>query len=762
MDPPRSRVPTLNPRDWVNFALVRCPDCFSVQVASCTRQPTVGADGPGREGAPQEEVKSAKSAYDADQESQHQLAGEGKLASKESERETRHPASASASASSSASASEAALTSARGAFRPAVGVGADGDGKENDVDMRDNPEPGTALSSSARPIPGVECCQPSLHCVPVLKQSAPATSGTLSVNLQCHIAGCNCAATDHARRGLDPLRRSTAAGHTLLPKPYAYCLTCTSALSKAEIAARPPFAWSRTRPAEPKQRHFARALRSSAHGPTGMVGGADTPVSYGKARNGSSATLNVEAFRVTVQEVMYLVNAWDEAALPDTITHSMIYCPCCRAVGFPGSEDHLTVFEGHANSRELVYTNPSAAAVGKVGAVDHWSLEHTPHCTVAAGLRGLRSGSRSSYSLMHGRAREMSIMELSRMRFDEDGELTWERDGNFAGAGADEWGSYSPGSDARGTCAATSADRRNRTSIQGGRPCLLPIRLSRSEAIRFRNLVEFHAVSVSHAVRIAPRKSAARYDRRQQLVCAMWNGGLKRLELARGEAELIAAFGDLRRLVVAEGAQHFLQHRDMMMLVEAARRIRDRDRVGCSDAVVAVGSGEQKTPNAQGSCGGEGEAKTNSSSAAPCKQKGVEYTMAVASALGWLLRAIKDDRAQSSRRGKQLLGYYAAGSLVSSPSPPRQTSPSALPSASRSYPTPPLPAFSASSANAPPSSALVSSGFIPPPPPPLPRGHPDEIRRLRDIHQHTRMLSNLVSARRRFQLQHQLEQPNWH
>ena len=49
----------------------------------------------------------------------------------------------------------------------------------------------------------------------------------------------------------------------------------------------------------------------------------------------------------------------------------------------------------------------------------------------------------------------------------------------------------------------------------------------------------------------------------------MWNGGLKRLELARGEAELIAAFGDLRT-GGGRGSAAFLQHRDMMMLVEAA------------------------------------------------------------------------------------------------------------------------------------------------------------------------------------------------
>ena len=35
-------------------------------------------------------------------------------------------------------------------------------------------------------------------------------------------------------------------------------------------------------------------------------------------------------------------------------------------------------------------------------------------------------------------------MELSRIRFDEDDELLWEQDGDFAGVGGDEWVSLSP------------------------------------------------------------------------------------------------------------------------------------------------------------------------------------------------------------------------------------------------------------------------------------------------------------------------------
>ena len=49
--------------------------------------------------------------------------------------------------------------------------------------------------------------------------------------------------------------------------------------------------------------------------------------------------------------------------------------------------------------------------------------------------------------------------------------------------------------------------------------------------------------------------------------------------------------------------------------------------------------------------------------------------MAVASALGWLLRAIKDEGAQHQRRGGgNGMGYYAAGSLVTTPAQPQGAS----------------------------------------------------------------------------------------
>ena len=198
-------------------------------------------------------------------------------------------------------------------------------------------------------------------------------------------------------------------------------------------------------------------------------------------------------------------------------------------------------------------------------------------------------------------------MELSRIRFDEDDELLWEQDGDFAGVGGDEWVSLSPNisSDRRSSNLSAAPGRyhdnsstqqdprgrgRHRFMQTTGGPCLLPIRLSRSEALRFRELVKYHAVSVSSAARLAPSKSATRFLRRQQLMCDMWYDGLQRLERSRGEAQLIAAFGDLRRLVVAEGARYFLQHNDRTMLVEAARRIRARDKYG----------GEQKIPNGGG------------------------------------------------------------------------------------------------------------------------------------------------------------------
>ena len=171
-----------------------------------------------------------------------------------------------------------------------------------------------------------------------------------------------------------------------------------------------------------------------------------SPSVHAKARNGSSSTLNVEAFRVTVEEVLYLVKAWNEAALPDTITHSMMYCPCCRAVGFPGSEDHLTVFQGSKHGKELVYTNPSAVAMGKVGSVNHWRLDHTPHCTEAAKQR------RRSRSGLQSRT------ELTRIRYDQGDELVFEGD-EEATSGLGRHG----------------APSINKTEVDG--PCLLPIRL---------------------------------------------------------------------------------------------------------------------------------------------------------------------------------------------------------------------------------------------------------------------------------------------
>jgi hypothetical protein len=224
----------------------------------------------------------------------------------------------------------------------------------------------------------------------------------------------------------------------------------------------------------------------------------------------------------------------------------------------------------------------------------------------------------------------------------------------------------------------------------------------------------------------------------------------------------------LRRLVVAESGQYFLQRDDRTMLVEAARRIRARDKGG-GGAGGACG-GEQKTSNGGrgDGGGGSGEVKTNGSlslPAAPAKQKSAEYTMAVASALGWLLRAVKDDGAQHRRRGGKN-GYYAAGSLVSSPSLSGRASAAAsavaavaAASASASYASVlglPPPTYSMSS-------ALAASAAGIGPPPPLPQGHPDEIRRLHDIQRHTRILNNLANARRlRTQLQQQLlEQQQW-
>ena len=86
--------------------------------------------------------------------------------------------------------------------------------------------------------------------------------------------------------------------------------------------------------------------------------------------------LVVEIFRAQIAEISYLNQVWQED-LPNTILHSMLYCPNCRAVGFPGSEQHLTV-HGGSKGQELTFTNPDSA--GKLGKPDHWRLVHTPLC----------------------------------------------------------------------------------------------------------------------------------------------------------------------------------------------------------------------------------------------------------------------------------------------------------------------------------------------------------------------------------------------
>ena len=85
----------------------------------------------------------------------------------------------------------------------------------------------------------------------------------------------------------------------------------------------------------------------------------------------------VEIFRAQVEEIDYLTRVW-HAQLPSTILHSMIYCQTCRAVGFPGSENHLTV-HGGSKGQELMHTNPANA--GKLGDAGNWALVHTPQCT---------------------------------------------------------------------------------------------------------------------------------------------------------------------------------------------------------------------------------------------------------------------------------------------------------------------------------------------------------------------------------------------
>lgn len=85
---------------------------------------------------------------------------------------------------------------------------------------------------------------------------------------------------------------------------------------------------------------------------------------------------NVEIFRAQVEEINYLNQVWHKK-LPNTIIHSMLYCSNCRAVGFPGSKQHLTV-HGGSKGQELMHTNPSNH--GKFGTPSHWRLVHTPQC----------------------------------------------------------------------------------------------------------------------------------------------------------------------------------------------------------------------------------------------------------------------------------------------------------------------------------------------------------------------------------------------
>ena len=732
------RAKKLSAKEWVNFALVRCPDCYSTQIASCTRQRSDDDDdenGPSLLGAKAAPRSSAEEVDDEIKDSSQKVDVVASAPSYVSKSTVAGSGDNSSCAVRRAAATEVASTASQEMkSNKRSGVSSQLDGEQH------KPESGL-----------LECGSISLHCVPVLDQVV-ATSGTLSYNLQCPIVGCDCAATDHARRGLNPLRCSTAAGHEQLPSPYGYCLTCSSAVSKAEIASRPPFAWSRVRPSP----GLSPSLFSRDVFPVGSreeAPGQSSPYAPAKARNGSSSTLKVEAFRVTVEEVLYLVKAWNEAALPDTITHSMMYCPCCRAVGFPGSEDHLTIFQGSKDGKELVYTNPSALAMGKVGRVNHWRLDHTPHCTEAGRER------RRSRSGLGSRT------ELTRIRYDQGDELVFEGDEE----GASRIGRH-------------GAPSINKTEVGG--PCLLPIRLSRREAVRFKELVKFHAVSVAGAARLAPSKSAARYRRIQQIVRNLWRCGLRQLEHARGETQLIQAFGDLRRLVVAEGAEKFLRKDDMNMLLQLARKIRDRGRqdvqVESTEQKSSVHDGKRRR-NVVTECesndeideerrgiGSSGESKIGKSFGSLAAE-GSEYTMAVASALGWLLRALKPDSPHHRLSPpRDIMGYYAAGSLVSGP-----------PSLRRLSRAPSSP----SSESAPPSSSSMAPWvFGPPmPPPSLTRTstHPpqqrhtpyelsamaalDEVEQFQDLHRHGRILNNLANARRlRSQLQQHLgQQVNW-
>ena len=94
-----------------------------------------------------------------------------------------------------------------------------------------------------------------------------------------------------------------------------------------------------------------------------------------EARCSDCETTKIEIFKAQVEEVTYLNSVFPDQE--EEILHSMIFCPLCRSVGFPGSETHLTI-HGGSKGQELMHTNPTTP--GKLGIPTNWKLVHAPTC----------------------------------------------------------------------------------------------------------------------------------------------------------------------------------------------------------------------------------------------------------------------------------------------------------------------------------------------------------------------------------------------
>ena len=210
-------------------------------------------------------------------------------------------------------------------------------------------------------------------------------------------------------------------------------------------------------------------------------------------------TTQIEIFRAQVEEVIYLNQVWHKN-LPETILHSMMFCPCCRAVGFPGSENHLTIHGGQ-EGQELMHTNP--AYPGKLGRPTNWRLVHTDNCPRDSQSKSKkRSAERYDLArLAHQPQRTLALMveqqPCSRLGARQLGQSL------FSEEEEEEEG-----------------------------PNLFTIKIDRTEAVRFMELVTDDGkgtINMNQASLLALSLSKTRYLRRQQRLSKRWDCELMKL-----------------------------------------------------------------------------------------------------------------------------------------------------------------------------------------------------------------------------------------